>query len=441
MVAKFALFLFASHPTHAPFSPSSVEKITIFERILRSLRPSFSMRFADVIGQQAVKERLLAMSAEGRIPHAMLFMGAEGVGALPLALALAQYIDCTGDKSNGDSCGQCPACQKNARLVHPDVHYIFPIAKNSQGDDTDTYLPEWRQLVTRSPYFGQPEWTAAMSAHKASSPKASDDDSASAPTAGKQALIAKDAAQAIHAKLSMKPYEADKQIMIVWKPELMNETTSNSLLKILEEPPTDTIFIMVSEDPQKILPTIMSRTQTFRIPPIDEASLQSAISRMAGIVGDDAKRVAHIAQGSFVAAMRQISHSDADAANLATFQEMMRAAWAGNVIKMNNVAETCRAMSREQVKAYLEYCQRMIRESFVLNLATQKLNFLTQPEEEFLVKFAPFIHVGNVERLSALIDDTAARIEQNGNVRMVMKSMILSLTALIRRAKRPTSES
>lgn len=395
------------------------------------------MRFADVIGQRVMKERLLAMTAEGRVPHAMLFVGSEGVGGLPLALAFAQYIDCTGDKSGGDSCGQCAACQKNQRLVHPDVHYIFPISKNATNDDTDTYLPLWRQTITRSPYFGHTEWVNALATSK-SSAKA-DDDAVASGTA-KQALIAKDAAQAIHAKLSLKPYEADKQILILWKPELMNEATSNSLLKILEEPPTDTIFLLVSEDPQKILPTIMSRAQTFRIPPIGEGDLQKAISAKAGLVADEAARIAHIAQGSFVAAMRQIRQSAADAANLATFQDMMRAAWAGNVIKMNAVADACRAMSRDQVKDYLVYSQRMIRESFVMNLDASQLNFLTKAEEEFLVKFAPFIHVGNVERLSALIDDTLARIEQNANVRIVMKSMILSLTALIRNLKRPSSE-
>lgn len=396
------------------------------------------MRFADVIGQKAVKERLVTMTSEDRIPHAMLFLGGEGTGGLPLALAFAQYIDCTGDKSGGDSCGRCPACVKNAKMVHPDVHYIFPIAKNSAGDDTDTFLPEWRHVATRTPYFGQAEWIEAMASHKGATGRAGDDDKQKGAT-GKQALIAKDAAQAIHAKLSMKPYEADRQIMIVWKPELMNDTTSNSLLKILEEPPTDTIFLMVSEDTAHILPTIMSRTQTFRVPPIDEADLQAALSRQAGLVASEAGRVAHIAQGSYVAALRQLGASESDRANLALFKEMMRAAWAGNVIKMNEVAEQCRAMSRESAKGFLSYCQRMVRESFVMNLDESRLNFLTAEEEAFLANFARFVHVGNVERLARLIDDTTAKVEQNGNLRMVMKSMILSLTALIRRAARPAS--
>ena len=396
------------------------------------------MRFADVIGQKAIKDRLLAMTAENRVPHAMLFMGAEGVGALPLALAFAQYVDCTGDKSNGDSCGLCPACKKNAKLVHPDVHFIFPISKNGSSDDTDSFLPQWRETVTRSPYFGQTEWIEAMAAHKPAQPKEDDDPQAATP-AGKQALIAKDAAQAIHAKLSMKPYEADRQIMIIWRPELMNETTSNSLLKILEEPPTDTIFILVSEEPQKILPTILSRTQTFRIPPIDEADLSTALSRSALLVPDEAARIAHIAQGSFVSALRQVSQSQTDARNIDLFKKMMRAAWKTDIIEMNNTAEACRAMSREQLKSFLTYSQRLIRESFILNLDNRQINFLTQPEEEFLINFAPYVHVNNVEKLASLIDDATARIEQNGNIRMTIKSMILNLTVLIRKTNRPAA--
>lgn len=404
-------------------------------------RPSL-MRFSDVIGQKAIKDRLLTMAGEGRLPHAMLLMGDEGAGALPLAMALAQYIDCTGDKSHGDSCGTCPACQKVARMVHPDVHYIFPIAKNGSSDDTDTYLPEWRQTVTRTPYFGLQEWVSAMASKKRTEAQP-DDDKTTATGTGKQALIAKDAAQAIHAKLSMKPYEADKQIMIIWKPELMNETTSNSLLKILEEPPTDTLFIMVSEDAAQILPTILSRAQTFRVPPIEEEDMKAALMRSLGMAPAEAGRMAHIAQGSYVTATRLLGNAETATQNLQFFKEMMRVAWTDKpekVIRMNTLADQCRAMTRDQVKNLLAYCQHMVRESFIMNLCESRINFLTQAEEEFLLKFAQFVHIGNAERIAALIDDTTARVEQNANVRMVMKSMMMSLSALIKRIKRPSAE-
>ncbi len=391
------------------------------------------MLFRDVIGQSAVKASLLAMAGEGRAPHAMMFLGVEGCGAMPIALAFAQYMLCTGDKSGGDACGVCPSCRKMAKLIHPDVHFVFPIAKVGSSDDTDSFLPQWREMVTSTPYFGLQEWNDAMTSRRTA---AADDDAKSA-SGGKQALIAKDAASLIHQKLSMKPYEADRQIMVIWKPELMNETTSNSLLKILEEPPTDTMFLLVSEDAQKILPTILSRAQTFRIPPVAEADLATALVERDGLTKEVATRMAHIAQGNYVAARRQVSASADDMASLGFFKEMMRAAWKRDVIKMNSLADACRPMSREQAKSLLSYCQHLVRESFILNLGQPELNFLTADEEAFLVNFAPFVHVANVERLAALFDDCLAKVEQNGNVRMIMKGMILSLTALIRNAKRP----
>ena len=399
------------------------------------------MLFRDIKGQPAVKASLISMASEGRTPHAMLFLGAEGSGSLPLALAFAQYVECTGDKSGGDACGECPSCRKIAKLVHPDVHFVFPISKAGASDDTDAFLPQWRNMFLSSPYFGLQEWNEAMAERKDAAADVADPDDKKNAAAGKQALIAKDAASLLHHKLSMKPYEADRQILILWKPELMNETTSNSLLKILEEPPTDTMFILVSEDSQKILPTILSRAQCFRVPPIAEADLAGALRTRDGLTPDDAMRVAHIAQGNYVAAKRQISSSADSSANLEFFKDMMRAGWKRDVIKMNNLAESGRSMSREQAKSLLLYCQHLIRESFIMNLGRPELNFLTAQEESFLVNFAPFVHVGNVERLASLFDDCLAKVEQNGNIRMIVKGMVLTLTALIRNIKRPRSDS
>lgn len=402
---------------------------------------SCDVYFRDVIGQSAVKKSLLAMVGEGRVPHAMLFLGEEGRGALPLALAFAQYMDCTGDKSGGEPCGECPACRKIEKLVHPDVHFIFPVAKNGSADDTDSFLPDWRELLTRTPYFGMTEWGAAMASRKSTSSAAADEPDDDKKVTGKQALIAKDAAETIHQKLSMKPYEAERQIMIVYKPELMNDTTSNSLLKILEEPPTDTMFILVAEDSQRILPTILSRTQTFRIPPIAEADMAQALATRQGLDADTANRLAHIAQGNYVAAIRQLNASAETKANLEFFKDMMRAAWKRDVVRMNNLAEQCRTLSRDQAKSLLLYCQHMIRESFIMNLGQRDLNFLTADEEVFLVNFAPFVHVANVDRLAALFDDCLAKVEQNGSVRMIMKGAILNLTALIRTVQRPRPDA
>ncbi|MDY4520497.1 MAG: DNA polymerase III subunit delta [Bacteroidales bacterium] len=389
------------------------------------------MKFADVIGQDNVKERLRTLVAEQRMPHALLLQGREGTGALPLALALAQYIDCTGPKDNGDACGQCPACKKIQKLVHPDVHYVFPIVKLGQSDDTDTYLPQWRQLVENKPYFGLDDWTNAMTQ------SAQSRTSSAEANVNKQALIAKDAAATVHSKLSLKPYEAQKQILILWKPELMNEATSNSLLKILEEPPTDTLFLLVSDNPAAILPTIMSRTQVCNVPPIAEPDMVAALRDRLHLLTDEAQRLAHIAQGSYVSAIRLHEGAQNNAQYLEIFKGMMRAAWKRDVVAMNKLAEDFRALPRERVKACILYSQHLIRESFIMNLGVPKLNFLTEDEETFLTKFAPFVHVNNVEQLAELMNDTLAKVDQNANLKMVCKTMILQLTALIRNSQRP----
>ena len=378
------------------------------------------MRFADIIGQRELKERLLNMCSEGRIPHAMLFLGVEGCGTLPMAYAFAQYMLCTGDKSSGDSCGICPACVKMRRLVHPDVHSIFPITKNRESDTgSDSYLAEWREMNERQPYFSLQEWVSAMGGEK-------------------QALIAKDDAVAIHKKLGLKPYEADKQILVLWRPELMNETASNRLLKILEEPPTDTLFLLVSEDTSAILPTILSRTQMFRVAPIDEAEMANALTQRYSLDEEAARQVAHVAQGSMVSAAQIVEGAEEATENLQTFMKIMRTCYTRDVVKMASVADECHKMSRERFKAAMGYCLRMVRESFVRNLGEAKLNYMNADEEAFVVKFAPFVHVGNVEGISALFDKAIACAEQNGSIKMVMMDTLMNMTVLIK-SQRETS--
>ena len=400
------------------------------------------MKFSDVIGQLQVKDRLRHMVADGRIPHAMLFLGSEGSGALPMAYALAQYICCQGDRSNGDSCGVCPSCSKIQKLVHPDVHSIFPIAKLHESDDCDAYLPEWREMVSQVGYFSLSEWSSKIQLAK---PAATDDDASddSPDAAGskkaKQLLIPKTAAVAIHQKLSMKPYEADKQILVLWRPELMNDATSNSLLKILEEPPSDTIFILVSEDASAILPTILSRTQVFSVPPLSDADIAARLSVERGLNPADAAEAAHIAQGNYVVARRNVDEAQDLQENLSFFQRFMRTSYMGDVVAMSALADDFRALARDRVKDVLAYCQHMVRESFIMNLARPELSYVNSDEKNFLMRFAPFVHVANVEKIAALFDNAIAMVERNGNVKMVILDVSLHLSALIRRTQRPKS--
>ena len=225
--------------------------------------------------------------------------------------------------------------------------------------------------------------------------------------------------------------------MIIWKPELMNEVTANSILKILEEPPLDTSFILVSEDTQRILPTILSRTQRVVVPPLTEADIASYISAHYERTTSEAQRIAHIAQGNLAAAIRLVEGGNERSLALDFFKNVMRAAWKRDVKALADTAEDLKKLSREQVKNVLMHCRALLRESFVMNLSTPQLNYISAEEEEFLARFAPFVHINNIELLTSHIDKTISMVEQNGNIKMVVLDLVLSLTAYIRNTQRP----
>lgn len=375
------------------------------------------MFFRDIIGQESVKERLRNMYIERRIPHTMLFLGPEGSGALPLALAFSAYINCTGDKSNGDACGVCPSCVKMAKYVHPDLHFSFPIVLKGSDSLSASYLPQWREMLLKQPYFSYEQWSNEFGELK-------------------KPLIPVKEAQEIHHSLRMSPYEAEMQVMLIWKVELMNESAANRILKILEEPPVNTIFLLVTDNGPDILPTILSRTQVINVPPIADADMKRYLQSV-GYDDEQADRVAHIAQGCMVKAQSIVNGSELQKSNLAFFMELMRSCYSGkdNVPRMMTLCESMQKKSREQVKNMLIYSLRMLRESFVMNLDRRQLNYVTKEEEAFLNKFSPFIHLSNVMEISELFNNSIANIEQNGNVRLVLMDMQINLAALFRRQR------
>lgn len=381
-----------------------------------------SMLFKEVIGQESVKERLRNMYIERRIPHAMLFSGPEGAGVLPLAIAFATYINCTGDKSHGDACGVCPSCVKMSKLVHPDLHFSFPIVLKSSSSVSSDYLAEWREMIIRQPYFNYEQWSNEFGELK-------------------KPLIPVKEAQEIHRSLRLSPFEGQFQVMLIWKVELMNESAANRILKILEEPPANTIFLLVSEKSAEILPTILSRTQVIGVPPIANEDMKTHLRSDLLLDEGQAERVAHIAQGCKVKAQSIVEGSELSKANLSFFVELMRSCYSGkdNVPRMVTLCESMQKKSREQVKNMLIYSLRMLRESFVRNLDNTELCYTTKEEETFLEKFCPYVHLDNIFDMSEVFNKAIANIEQNGNVRMVMMDLQLNLAVLFRRP-RPNEE-
>lgn len=371
--------------------------------------------FRDVIGQEAAKQRLLQEAGEGRIPHAQLFCGPEGAGKLPLALAYAKYLCCTNPGPEG-ACGTCPSCVKWNKLVHPDVHFMFPIVKSAKGkkEVCDDYLADWRHLLMNNPYFALPHWLSAMGAENG------------------QALIYARESDEITRKLSLKSVEGGYKITIIWLPEKMHEACANKLLKLLEEPPEKTLFLLVSEMPEQLLSTILSRTQRFSVPRIAEADIALALRDKYAVQSADADAIAHMANGSFVKALETISLNEENQLFFDLFVSLMRLAWQRKIRELKQWSEQVAGLGRERQKNFLDYCQRMIRENFMYNLHQPEMNYLTRPEENFAIRFAPFVNERNVVGIMEELSEAQLHIVQNVNPRMVFFDFALKMIMLLK---------
>ena len=385
------------------------------------------MLFSEIIGQQEIKKRFIRTVSEQRIPHAQLLRGTEGVGKLALAIAYAQYICCE-NRTATDSCGVCPSCVKYKKLAHPDLHFVFPVIKPA-GRQTvvcDDFIADFRKMVLEKMYFSVNEWFAEIS-----------DDA-------KQGLIYSNESEEIIRKLSLKTYESDYKIMIIWLPEKMHETCANKLLKILEEPPEKTVFLLVSNEPDKLITTILSRTQHVHIPRLSENEISSALLRNNNleIELDDAQYAAHIANGSYLTALSVLNEGDENKQNLERFIMIMRLAWQVGNKKDHASLKTLRkwsdemalaSMGRERQKNFLSYAQRMTRENFIRNLQQPELNYQTAQEANFSYKFSPFINERNVEDLMAEFALAERQIEQNVNAKMIFFDLVLKVIMLLKR--------
>lgn len=373
------------------------------------------MFFKDVIGQQAIKERLIQEVSEGRIPHAQLFCGSEGVGAFPLALAYARYISCS-NPGPTDACGVCPSCVKLNKLVHPDIHFVFPVVKNAKRkrELCDDYIVEWRQLVLSNPYFNLNHWLNEIEAENS------------------QAIIYAKESDEITKKLSLKSSEGGFKITIVWLPEKMHPVCANKLLKLLEEPPQKTIFLLVSEVPEIILPTILSRTQRINIRKIDEACIAETLRSRYGTLEADSLAIAHLANGNFIKALEAIHLNEENQLFFDLFVSLMRLSYQRKIREMKLWSEQVAGMGREKQKNFLGYCQRMIRENFIYNLHQQELTYMTISEQNFATRFAPFINERNIMGLMDELSEAQQHIEQNVNAKMVFFDFSLKMIVLLK---------
>jgi DNA polymerase III subunit delta' len=370
--------------------------------------------FSEVVGQEEIKIKLISSVKAGRIPHTQLFFGPDGSGTLPLTLAYAQYISCI-DRGENDSCGKCSSCQKYNKLVHPDLHFAFPVntsEKISKDPVSDDYISEWRTFVLQNPYFDANLWYNFIG------------------ILNKQGLINRNESELIIRKLSLKSFESDYKILIIWLAEKMNSTSANMLLKLIEEPPEKTLFLLVCEDPGLLLDTITSRTQKIKLSQVSEDSIKTALASRYDLKEDELQKIVRLANGSYSHALELINISADDEFNLIKFSEIMRFSYGRKYLEINDWVDEMADLGREKLKNFFEYALRMIRENFMMNLKNPDLVYLSKREAEFSQKFHPFVNGSNVIGISNELNKASNDIERNASPKIVLFDMSLRLIKL-----------
>lgn len=380
------------------------------------------MLFEDILGLSHIKNHLATSADAGRIAHAQMFVGPEGSGTLPMALAYARYLICA--NSNGENRGGNEVCnQKFNTISHPDLHFAFPVANSEKVKShavSDHYMEEWRQFLKDQPYGNLFDWYQLIGIEK------------------KQGQIGVEEASEIVKKLSLKPYEGGYKIMIIWMAERMNTSAANKLLKLIEEPPNRTIFILVAEHEDQIIQTIRSRCQILHFPPLAEDVMADALVRK-GLEREVAMRLAHEADGNFNKAIDLMNNDSEDLVFEKWFVQWVRSAFKakGNKAAIHELilwSEEVSKTGRETQKKFLHYCVTVIRQAMLINYNTRDLAFMRIHVDGFhLEKFAPFIHENNVLSIVNELEDAIYHVERNGNSKIILTDLSIKLTRLLHR--------
>ena len=376
------------------------------------------MRKSEVIGQEEAWARLTQMAREDKLPHAMMLCGPQGAGKMALAMAFANYLLCRNHTPDDEACEACPQCKMLARWEHPDLHFTFPTIKlPSMGSDhkpvSDDFARQWHEMVKESPYFSMDQWMNAIGAEN------------------QQAIITAGESDDLVRKLSLKSSQGGCKVSIIWLPERMNIECANKLLKLIEEPPQGTVFIMVSEEPDKLLETIRSRTQRIDIKRISTESISRQLKERYGLGDELANRMARLANGSWLKAVRELEKDSENTEFLADYQQLMRLAYMRNIHDLKPWSERIAGYGREKQKRFMDYFIRLTRENFMYNFANPDLNYMSEEEEAFANKFARFINEANIIPISEMADKVQRDIKQNANAKIVFFDLALQMIMLL----------
>jgi DNA polymerase-3 subunit delta' len=374
------------------------------------------MQFKEVIGNAEIKKALVHEVKANRVSHAQMILGPEGSGKLALTIAFAQYLLCD-NPSSKDACGVCPNCIKVQNFVHPDLHFVFPVVAsktNKVGSSLDR-INEWTTLLKRRKYFNLNQWLESLD------------------ELGKNPNISVEESRQILKRLTLKSYSGKYKIMIIWLPEKMNTQAANKILKLLEEPPENTLFFLVSNNSETILPTILSRCQLLRVPALDPNEVELFLTKELGVAKDVAISASNLSQGNVNEAIDIVQGAKSQNVFFNLFVKMMRSAYAANPIDLMEVSDEIAGLDKENQKNFLKYGLHIFRESILLNYMKGELVNLRADELQFLQKFARFINNHNITELSDEFNEAHYHLERNANAKVLFSDLVIKLTKLIKK--------
>lgn len=368
------------------------------------------MKFEDIPGVQEVKRMLSEAVQTNHSAHAQLFAGGEGALNLPVALAYAAYLHCE-NRTNGDSCGTCAACSKNAKYIHPDTHFVFPVSNVKGEKDEERFKAEitksWRGFLQEQPYGNIDDWCNFYGGED------------------KVAIITKDASREIVKTLSLKPFESKYKVMIIWQPESMHPSAANGILKILEEPSPNTFFILVSNAADQLMPTIISRTQIVTIPLLSDEELKSFLEEKRGVDPEAARKIVQLADGNINLALKLVGKEPDN--NTGFFTEWMRACFAGKFSTLVTMAEEYHALDKLSQRNMISYSINMIRETLLYSAGADSINRTRGEELEFVQRFSKVLDLPRIEKSFHLLNDAGYHLERNGSAKMIFLDLSLQI--------------
>lgn len=369
------------------------------------------MKFSDIPGLAETKKTLIDSVNSNHIAHAQLFVGAAGALNLPLALAYASYIHCQ-NKQADDSCGTCPACSKSLKYIHPDTHFVFPLSNVKNDKDEERFkaeiLKSWRAFLTEQPFAGLDDWTTSYGGED------------------KQALISREESREIVKTLSLKPFESTYKIMIIWQPEFMHPSAANGILKILEEPAAHTCFILITNAADRLLPTIVSRTQIITVPLLTDAEIENYLIEKKSIEPKRAAAITQLAEGNLNLSFRLAENEEDDSAPL--FMEWMRACFKENYGNLVVMSEEFHALDKLRQRNLMHYGMSMMRESLLHASGADALHRVQGEELNFIQNFSKVLNVFKIEKSYNLMNDAVYHLERNGSAKMIFLDLSLQLS-------------